>query len=86
MSKIKEYNNIYIFDCPHCNIKIEVKKNQINCCIFRCGIYKNNYKQISQHLKKEECDRLKENNLIYGCGKPFKYNKQKQEIEICDYI
>ena len=28
-------------------------------------------KQIDPHLKKEECDRLKSKNLIYGCGKPF---------------
>lgn len=84
--QVKEDKDIYIFECPHCDITIQVKKNEINCCIFRCGIYKNNYNQIPPHTKKEECDRLKNNNLIYGCGKPFKFNKELKEIEICGYI
>ena len=78
--------NCYYFYCPHqeCQMLIEVKKEDINCKIFRHGIYKKNYKMLDPHLKKSECDRLKENDLIYGCGKPFKFDGVK--VEICDYI
>ena len=31
--------------CPHCNISIIVLKTELNCCIFRCGIYKNSNNQ-----------------------------------------
>jgi len=45
---------------------------EINCAIFRCGIYKNNYSQVNPHATKEQCDKLAQDGLIYGCGKPFK--------------
>ena len=60
-----------IYQCPYsdCNIAIEII--EINCAIFRCGIYKNG-QQIEPHLPKEECDKLKRDNKIWGCGRPFK--------------
>jgi hypothetical protein len=66
--------------CPHCGIMIEIV--QLNCAIFRCGIYKHNYQQIPPHLPKRECDLLIDK--IYGCGKPFRVINKK--LEICDYI
>lgn len=30
----------YIFMCPHCDGQIEVNKKNINCSIFRHGVYK----------------------------------------------
>ncbi len=62
-----------IISCPHCNQSIEVI--EINCKIFRCGIMKSNFTQIHPHLPKSECDRLFNEQLIYGCGKPFKLVK-----------
>ena len=56
--------------CPHCKDFIIIE--QINCSIFRHGILKQNYTQISPHLPKIQCDELKTLDLIYGCGKPFK--------------
>ena len=87
MSVIED-NNLYRFACPHCDQQIEVQKNQLNCKIFRCGILKNNFKQIGPHTKKAECDRLKENDLIFGCGKPFKFvtTNGTNSIEVCGYI
>jgi hypothetical protein len=60
-----------ISNCPYpdCNITIEIE--EINCAIFRCGIYKESGKQIDPHLSKEQCDQLKIKNKIWGCGKPF---------------
>ena len=77
--------------CPHCQQLIEIV--ELNCQIFRCGIYKHNGEQISPHLPKIECDRLMESNAMYGCGKPFRVNSMVTEVlerimvaEICDYL
>lgn len=73
--------------CPHCNDYVLIL--EINCAIFRHGILKQNEKQIDPHSPKELCDYYVANNLIYGCGKPFKIviNKEEKIIaEKCDYI
>lgn len=83
-----------LLKCPHCNIYIQVKNEYFNCKIFRCGIYKNNFSQINPHMKKELCEQLIKNKLIYGCGKPFKLtiktdnsnNSIKYILEKCEYI
>ena len=38
-----------IINCPHCNQCIEVI--ELNCKIFRCGVFKKNMKQISEFQK-----------------------------------
>ena len=75
-----------IVQCPHCKRFIIVEK--INCAIFRHGYFKNNNNQIDPHASKELCDYYIRENLIYGCGKPFKLiiNNNKLESVICDYI
>ena len=78
--------NDFEVKCPHCNNYVLIE--QVNCAIFRHGIFKENMVQINQHLTKVECDKLINNNLIYGCGKPFKIEKINNiwiAIE-CDYI
>jgi len=72
--------------CPHCNEYILIEK--LNCGIFRHGILKDTYEQIKPHSSKDICDNYVTNNLIHGCGKPFKI-VLKNDIfvsEICDYI
>lgn len=73
--------------CPHCYSYVEIL--ELNCKIFRHGIYKKNGEQINPHTSKIECDKLFENKEIYGCGKPFyileKPNNQYECIK-CDYI
>lgn len=56
--------------CPHCAEYIMIEK--LNCCIFRHGTFITTNKQINPHSSKESCDKLKRENLIYGCGKTFK--------------
>jgi hypothetical protein len=58
-----------IIQCPHCQQAFEIL--EINCRIFRCGVYKKNYEQIPPHLPKQQCDELAKNEAIIGCGKPF---------------
>ena len=54
-------------------------------------VYPSSHK-IPPHLHKEECDRLVQENLIYGCGKPFQLiSKQENNITYwsaikCGYI
>ena len=70
------------YSCPHCTGTIIVEK--LNCGIFRHGIFKKNGKQMDPHMKKDQCDKLSSENLIYGCGKPFRLVDGK--LEQCDYL
>jgi hypothetical protein len=72
-----------LIDCPHCNELIWI--DQLNCRIFRHGTFKHNYEQIPPHSSKQDCDLWKEQDRIYGCGKPFKINEDGT-IVICNYI
>ena len=63
---------IYI-NCPHCDDMVEII--EINCGIFRHGVYKKNGIQMGPHTPKEICDEDFEKGLIYGCGKPFRLEK-----------
>jgi hypothetical protein len=71
----------HIIECPHCEQCIMIYQKDLKCRVFRCGIYKKNNKPIPPHSKKEKCEELVAKGLIYGCGKPFKMNKDnKPEI------
>lgn len=72
--------------CPHCKDYIIIEK--INCGIFRHGVIKSTLIQINPHLEKDKCEKLKNLDLIYGCGKPFKIiNENNKWIAVvCEYI
>ncbi len=76
----------YIFECPHCKGNILVMKNELNCKIFRHGIYKDGT-QLPPHSSKEVCDKFIEEGH-YGCGKPFRIIEEQTilKIESCEYI
>lgn len=86
-----EFNTI-IAKCPHCNEEILIYSCEINCGIFRHGIFKDSMQQIDPHLPQEYCKRLLEEDKIFGCGKPFKIDKIiiddhiNYKLDICDYI
>jgi hypothetical protein len=76
-----------VVQCPHCGDFIFI--DQLNCQIFRHGVYISNGEQINPHASKEECDSLIERNMIYGCSKPFKLVKTNNGTfvsEKCNYI
>ncbi len=76
-----------IITCPNCNDILII--SELNCCIFRHGIYKKTNTQIDPHLSKEMCDKLIETNKLYGCGKPFQIIIQDDGtliVQKCDYI
>jgi hypothetical protein len=73
--------------CPHCDKPVIIE--QLNCRIFRHAILTSNNTQINPHASKEECEYFIKNNLIVGCGKPFKVIENSdgayQAID-CEYV
>jgi hypothetical protein len=87
MSEIKLIEDFYSFECPNCNLEIIVGKNELNCHIFRHAYYKNNFQQVNPHLSFEECQKLIENDLVFGCCKPFEiiYKNNQMLAVKCEY-
>ena len=88
MSSSFNAGNGWVVCCPHCGDFISII--ELNCKIFRHGVFKSNGEQIPPHSAKEQCDYFINNDLIYGCGKPFRdeLDAEKNELVsfICDYI
>jgi hypothetical protein len=73
--------------CPHCQGSVIVY--EMNCRIFRHGIFLHNGDQIPPHASKIDCDQWAEQGLLAGCGKPFQVIRQEDGTELaipCDYI
>ncbi len=71
-------NQEIFLSCPHCGGMVEIE--QINCGIFRHGIYKSG-EQIPPHDPQKDYG-----ETIWGCGKPFKYESNTNNLVICEYI
>ena len=78
----------YIFKCPSCDEYIIVNTNEVNCKIFRHGVFKKSHTQIDPHASKDDCDKYLEHDIMYGCGKPFclKFEDDKWYVDNCEYI
>jgi hypothetical protein len=87
-AKHMDANGVLFLQCPYCLGTVEVKETEINCSIFRHGIFKHNGEQIPPHSPKQDCDRYIAEDSIYGCGGPFRLVKTNQcwTAEVCDYI
>ena len=84
-SNISERFINIIVNCPNCNNPVLIE--QLNCRIFRHGILKSNNNQLNPHASKEECEYYINNNLIHGCGKPFRVLENNDfKTVICEYI
>lgn len=79
----KESDTFY-FECPHCRMVCQVPRSEIRCTIFRHANFKKDMSFVPPHAPKKECDRWIAEDLVYGCGKPFKFTGTK--VEICGYI
>jgi hypothetical protein len=75
-----------VVQCPHCNDFVIIE--ELNCKIFRHGIFIKDGKQLDPHLSKEMCNYFFSEKMIYGCGKPFRIIVFNNELktEMCDYI
>lgn len=81
-------DSMYVFECPHCNLLVQVKEKDLRCKIFRHAVYKANNKPIKPHAPQAECERLLAQDLVYGCAKPFRLVTTGKVLraEICGYI
>jgi hypothetical protein len=71
-----------IIVCPHCDEEILIE--EINCGIFRHGVFKDSLEQVNPHESKEILDTYINENKIYGCGKPFCI--KDNIVSVCEYI
>jgi hypothetical protein len=80
--------DLFFVKCPHCQGDVSVAREEINCGIFRHGVFKDTHQPIDPHLSKRNCEKLVSQGLIYGCGKPFRILliEDKIDVSICDYI
>lgn len=87
--EIVPVEKILLFECPHCDEIVMVNESELNCRIFRHGVFKSNFQQIPPHEAKIFCDKYVIEGLVYGCAKPFRIitnQNNEYQIEICDYI
>lgn len=93
VEKDKNGDEYIVFKCPHCQEDescqdgILVYLKEINCAIFRHGVFKDSGNQMPPHAPKDECDKLAKEDKIIGCGKPYEIVKINSEYKIqkCDY-
>jgi hypothetical protein len=71
-----------VVQCPHCEDWIFIE--QINCNVFRHGVFIISGQPIPPHSPKSDCDMWKETGAIYGCGKPFTL-VSNSVAEACEY-
>ncbi len=74
----------YYFNCPNCNSICQVHKTDIKCGIFRHAVYKKDLSFVNPHASKEECENLKNSDIVYGCAKPFMFDGNS--VKKCGYI
>ena len=68
--------------CPHCHQHLWIE--EINCGIFRCGVYKDTFEPLPPHFTQNECTRVRDEGIIYGCAQPFRFDGT--HVTICEYI
>ena len=89
MKRYDQNTRTIFAQCPHCNAYIEVRPGELNCAIFRHGVYKDTLDPIHPHASRDSCEFLLKNGLIYGCGKPFRIIQDSSgtvSCITCDYI
>lgn len=72
MSTVSNDHGLYTFECPQCGGVVQV--DQINCQIFRHGVYKASNTPIPPHSTRVVCDSLLASGVIWGCGRPFLFD------------
>lgn len=70
--------------CPHCDSWFEVLAKEINCGIFRHGVYRHNGEPVPPHAPQSECEHWVATHAIWGCGKPVAFDGLT--CRPCDYV
>jgi hypothetical protein len=74
----------FYFACPHCGQMCEVPRDLIRCTIFRHAVFKQNMQFVPPHAPKAECDRWIREGLVWGCGRPFRFDGRT--VSVIGYI
>ena len=73
--------------CPHCSGMVEVL--EINCAIFRHGVFADTGQQVPPHCTQEEHLQWVRSGRLIGCGFPFRVRRESTGdlvAEPCEYI
>lgn len=62
---------MFVTQCPHCRDELYLLETELNCGIYRHAVEKNG-NSVDPHCSKERMDVLIKNNVIFGCGQPFR--------------
>lgn len=86
-STILEGGDICV-SCPWCKGSIVISPSELNCRIFRHGVFVDSGQPMNPHAPREECERLVAEERIRGCGKPFRVDGAGERFVAveCDYI
>ena len=74
----------YYLLCPHCQFNIFILYTDVNCGIFRCGVFKTSGESIPPHISEDQSNSLIAQNMIIGCGKPFQI--KDGQLSTCGWI
>jgi hypothetical protein len=74
---------VYYFECPHCEVLLQVLQSDIRCTIFRCCVHRDGT-FFNPHASKQQCEAAVQSGNYLGCGRPFRFDGQT--VTICDYI
>ena len=77
-------DDIFYFNCPHCNLMCQVPRTEIRCTIFRHAVFKQGMVFVPPHANKVECDRWLAEGSVWGCSKPFIFDGRT--VRKCGYI
>ena len=64
-----------------------MRRGDIACRTFRHAQFKGKagrWRFVNPHARKEECERWVREDLIVGCGKPFRFDGKR--VEACGYV
>jgi len=80
-----------IFACPHCQGTVQVAPQDLNCRIFRHGVFRQipGTPPIPPHASQEECERWVVRGEILGCGGPFQLtedNPPNFKVRVCGFV
>jgi len=85
MSKpVTQVEDMYVFECPHCDGTVVVSIHEVNCKIFRHAVNRTTGEQLNPHASQHECETLCAQGVLLGCGKPFQLTYPT--VQPCDYI
>ena len=77
---------VFTYSCPHCEGIIITEYNQLNCKIFRHGVFIDTLKQIGCHANKIECDKIEKTILFMDVGNHMKLKLAIKNIKFIMFI